>query len=147
MSDCCCQGFQEILCDIDEYGDTIQQFLRRWIYPADDAVYFLDTELDGETAYVPTGVAQEQCCCDADTANISPTVSSTTTSGSTTAGIWRVSITNVGGAAGTVAGASIPAGMTVPFEGYYDEQFKSMERLAAISYDATGTTFVIAETP
>jgi len=67
-----------------------------------------------------------------------PGVISTSTSGSTTAGWYSFSIANVGAAAGTVDGASIPAGTTLNFDaGVLNNT------LASISYDATGTTFVI----
>jgi hypothetical protein len=65
-------------------------------------------------------------------------VLSTTGSGSTSAGVYSVSIANVGAAAGIVNGQSIPAGTTLNFDaGVLNNT------LGAITYNATGTTFII----
>lgn len=67
-----------------------------------------------------------------------PGIISTSTSGTTTAGWYSFSIANVGAAAGTVGGESIPAGTTLNFDaGVLNHT------LASIAYDATGTTFII----
>lgn len=67
-----------------------------------------------------------------------PGVISTSTTGSTVAGWYSFSIANVGSAAGTVGGASIPAGTTLNFDaGVLNNT------LATLAYDATGTTFII----
>lgn len=70
-----------------------------------------------------------------NTTNVS--ISTTTTSGSTTAGTLAVTIYNRGAAAGTVDGVSLAAG-----EGWV---FEANGPYEAISYDATGTTFEIVE--
>jgi hypothetical protein len=68
-----------------------------------------------------------------------PVVISTTTSGDVPF-CWSFSIANVGTAAGTVNGQSLPAGATVNFDGgALNNYFES----PAMSYDATGTTFLI----
>lgn len=81
------------------------------------------------------------------TTNVTPTLASSSGSGSTTAGIYRVSVTNTGGVGGTFAGTTITSGTTVTFEGYVDPISGEFKRLASIPYDATGTTFLITETP
>lgn len=139
-----CDGAEDfqVLCDVDTYGDQIAQFIR--ILYTDGT--FDDFEMDGTTPYSPTGTVEE-CCCEAQTENIAPSIASTTTSGSTTAGSWEVTIMNTGGAAGTIDGDSFPAGATFNAKGYYDEVNRQMKRLASISYDATGTTFIIIQIP
>jgi hypothetical protein len=54
-------------------------------------------------------------------------------------GARSVSIANIGSAAGTILGTSVDAGMTVNFTA------QGSDTLAAIAYNATGTTFLIAE--
>lgn len=68
-----------------------------------------------------------------------PGVISTSTTGSTIPGWNSFSIANVGSAAGTVDGASIPAGTTLNFDGGVLNN-----TLATLAYDATGTTFLIS---
>lgn len=68
-----------------------------------------------------------------------PGVISTSTTGSTIPGWYSFSIANVGSAAGTVGGASIPAGTTLNFDGGVLNN-----TLATLAYDATGTTFLIS---
>jgi len=58
--------------------------------------------------------------------------------GSTTAGIYSFSIANVGSAAGLVDGQVLPAGVTVNFDGG-----AMNNTLTAMTFDATGTTFVV----
>lgn len=65
------------------------------------------------------------------------TISTTTTSGATTAGALAVTVYNRGTSAGTLAGASLAAG-----EGWV---FEDNGPYNAIAYDATGTTFEIVE--
>lgn len=68
-----------------------------------------------------------------------PSFSETTTSGTTTAGAFSVSITNIGASAGTVGGVNLAAGISVnliPRPG---------NTVASVAYDATGTTFYIVE--
>jgi hypothetical protein len=67
-----------------------------------------------------------------------PRYSITTTSGVTLANVYSFSIANVGSAAGTVDGQSLPAGVTVNFDaGVLNNT------LGSLSYNATGTTFII----
>ena len=77
--------------------------------------------------------------------NATPSLLSTTGSGSTTAGIRSFSITNVGGASGTVDGQTFPVGAMVSYEGYYDPVTNVFYDVDSIAYDATGTTFLISE--
>jgi len=58
--------------------------------------------------------------------------------GSTTAGIYSFSIANVGSAAGSVDTQTLPAGVTINFDGG-----AMNNTLGAMSFDATGTTFVV----
>lgn len=58
--------------------------------------------------------------------------------GSTTAGIYSFSIANVGSASGLVDGEVLPAGVTVNFDGG-----AMNNTLTAMTFDATGTTFVV----
>lgn len=68
-----------------------------------------------------------------------PSLTSVTNAGTIVFGARSVSIANVGTAAGTVLGTSVSAGVTVNFTA------QSPDTLAAITYNATGTTFLIAE--
>lgn len=68
-----------------------------------------------------------------------PSLTSVTSSGTIALGARSVSIANIGAAAGTVLGTSVGAGVTVNFTA------QSPDTLAAIAYNATGTTFLIAE--
>ncbi len=52
-------------------------------------------------------------------------------------GTYGFSIANVGAAAGTVGGVSVPAGVTINYDAGLNNT------LAGIAYDATGTTFLI----
>lgn len=67
-----------------------------------------------------------------------PNILSTTGSGSTPAGVYSFSIANVGSAAGTVGGQSIPAGVTLNFDGG-----ALNNTLGSIAYNAGGTTTFI----
>jgi hypothetical protein len=67
-----------------------------------------------------------------------PGIATLTGAGLTTPGVYSFSIANIGSASGLVGGESIPAGMTVSFDGG-----ALNNTLGSISYDATGTTFII----
>ena len=67
-----------------------------------------------------------------------PAMTRTTTSGTTTANAIHISITNVGTADGTVTGAVLKSKETVHFT-VTDRDAK----LSAVSFNATGTEFVI----
>lgn len=67
-----------------------------------------------------------------------PRYSTTTTSGTTTSGVYSFSIANVGSANGTIDGKILLPGVTVNFDAG-----ALNNTLTSISYDATGTTFVI----
>jgi hypothetical protein len=79
--------------------------------------------------------------------SVAPTIASTTSSGSTAAGLMEVSVANVGGAIGDIEGVAFPAGASVTYRGYFDEFTAVMTRLEAIDYDATGTEFLISTIP
>ncbi|NIP30412.1 MAG: hypothetical protein GTN59_07580 [Candidatus Dadabacteria bacterium] len=51
------------------------------------------------------------------------------------------SVLNAGSAAGTWNGVSLPAGVSIPWS-----QVANRDTYGAISYDATGTTFIIEYT-
>lgn len=70
--------------------------------------------------------------------NRTPSIASFTGVGSTTAGVYSFSIANVGAADGIIFGVTIPAGMTVNFDGG-----ALNNTLGSISFDATGTRFII----
>lgn len=67
-----------------------------------------------------------------------PGIATLTGSGLTTSGVYSFSIANIGTASGLVGGESIPAGITISFDGG-----SLNNTLSSISYDATGTTFII----
>ena len=67
-----------------------------------------------------------------------PTILSTTTTGTVAAGATSVGFSNEGTVAATVAGGALPAGRTVSFIA------PDGDTLAAIAYTATGTTLVVA---
>jgi hypothetical protein len=66
-----------------------------------------------------------------------PVVVYETTPGSIPDDTYGFSIANVGPAAGTVGGQSLPAGVTINFDPGVNNIIKG------ITYDATGTTFLI----
>lgn len=66
-----------------------------------------------------------------------PRIASNTGSGTVPNGTYSFSIANVGTAAGTVGGVSVPAGVTIN----YDPGLNNV--IDGISFDATGTTFLI----
>lgn len=68
-----------------------------------------------------------------------PSVATTTIGGATTAGAFSVSITNVGGASGVIGGATVAPGISIGFSP------SAGNRMGSVTYDATGTTFLIVE--
>ena len=66
-----------------------------------------------------------------------PNIDSFTTAGVVPSNIYSFSIANVGTAAGTVNGYSLPAGVTIN----YDPGLNNV--IDGIPFDATGTTFLI----
>lgn len=60
--------------------------------------------------------------------------------GATTVGVYAVSIANVGSNAGFVNGAGFPAGVSINFDGGAINN-----TIDTITFDATGTTFLITE--
>jgi PKD repeat protein len=66
---------------------------------------------------------------------------STSTLGSVPAGSLRGSVLNVGSAAGVWNGASLPAGVAIPWD-----SVGNRDTYGAINFDATGTTFIIEYT-
>ena len=67
-----------------------------------------------------------------------PGVLSTTTSGMTPVGAYSISIANVGAGNGVVNGQTIPAGVTLNFDGG-----ALNNTVSPLVYNAAGTTFVI----
>jgi hypothetical protein len=57
-----------------------------------------------------------------------------------------ISISNIGTADGTVNGARLPVGATVSFKAYLDPVTNTYNRVGSISWDASGTEFLIATT-
>lgn len=74
-------------------------------------------------------------------ATVSHTPIITSGSGSVSAGTLRGSVLNLGPAAGTWNGISLPAGVTMPWEAVGNR-----DTYGLMAYDATGTTFVIEYT-
>lgn len=70
---------------------------------------------------------------------LTPGFISTTASGTVTAGARTVTIKNVGGAVGTVLTINLPTGESVNFAA------TGKDTVGAITYNATGTTFLISE--
>lgn len=71
-------------------------------------------------------------------ASRTPNYLTTTTAGSTPAGVYSFSVANIGSAVGDLDGEHLPAGVTVSFDAG-----ALNNTLASMPYDATGTTFVI----
>lgn len=66
-----------------------------------------------------------------------PFIESSTGAGSIPTNTYSISIANVGNAAGTVNGVSVPAGVVINYNAELNNT------LIGPSYDATGTTFLI----
>ena len=66
-----------------------------------------------------------------------PSIISVTGAGTTPANVYSMSIANVGAAAGVINGVSIPAGVTINYDGGFNNTLTQM------SYNATGTRFII----
>lgn len=81
------------------------------------------------------------------TSNITPTETAVSGAGSTTSGIFRLSVFNSGNANGTFNGITLFPGVGREYGGYLDPNTNDFKRLASYVYDATGTTFEISETP
>lgn len=97
------------------------------------------------TVSLPTGAATETTLGAVNT-KLTPTTRthntiSTSTSGSVSSGSLRGSVINVGSAAGTWNGISLPAGVAIPWDAVGPR-----DTYGAIAYDATGTTFIIEYT-
>jgi hypothetical protein len=71
-------------------------------------------------------------------ANRTPGILSSTGAGATPSPVYSLSIANVGGADGVVNGVTIPAGVTISFDGG-----GLNNTLDPMSYNASGTTFII----
>ena len=94
---------------------------------------------------LPTGAATETTLAAVNT-KLTPTTRthntvSATGAGSVPAGSLRGSVMNVGSAAGTWNGISIPAGVAIPWDAV-----GSRDTYGAIAYNATGTTLIIEYT-
>jgi hypothetical protein len=92
-----------------------------------------------------TGLATETTLGSVDTkltaAIRSPKIKSyVNAAGSTTVGAYSFSITNVGAASGTVDGETLPAGVTINYDGG-----ALNNTLMDIAFDATGTTFLVTQ--
>lgn len=97
------------------------------------------------TVSLPTGAATETTLAAVNT-KLTPTTRthntvSATGAGSVPAGSLRGSVLNVGSAAGTWNGISLPAGVAIPWDAVGPR-----DTYGAIAYNATGTTFIIEYT-
>jgi len=95
------------------------------------------------TVSLPTGAATEATLLlvnnNLSSASRTPNIKTYVNAvGSTTAGIYSFSIANVGSASGLVDGEVLPTGVTVNFDGG-----AMNNTLTAMTFDATGTTFVV----
>jgi hypothetical protein len=96
------------------------------------------TGLATETTWLSVDSNAAQLVTNTTSVTRTPGIATLTGAGLTTAGVYSFSIANIGSASGLVGGESIPAGMTVSFDGG-----SLNNTLGSISYDATGTTFII----
>jgi len=80
-------------------------------------------------------ISTTKYCCPPDIRY--PNIDSFTTAGTVPSNVYSFSIANVGTAAGTVNGYPFPAGVTINF----DPNLNNI--LGSMSFDATGTTFLI----
>lgn len=80
-------------------------------------------------------------------ATVTPTNAAVAGAGSTTNNLQQVSVANIGGANGVFDGQTLLPGMVAIFTAYYDPVSNEFKRVGAFTYDATGTTFWISETP
>lgn len=80
---------------------------------------------------------------DYTTENAAISITTSSASSNTTAGLASVSIANIGDADGTVDGETLEPGEVVSFNSYEDPVNRVFNRIPAISFDATGTTFRI----
>lgn len=88
--------------------------------------------------YINPNTYLAQLVTNTTSANRIPGIATLTGSGFTTTGVYSFSIANVGSANGLVGGETISAGTTISFDGG-----SLNNTLESISYDATGTTFII----
>lgn len=137
----------------DQGGGIYIPFIRRIDNNGSGGVTITDTELDGTTPYVVSGTEIPESLflviqsVSSTTSNITPNELNVNGVGSTTAGIYLVSVFNSGGANGTFNGVTIFPGSGREYRGYEDPNTNDFKRLASYNYDATGTTFEISETP
>lgn len=144
----CSSDFSASLVLCDNNGGTKTPFIRH-IKNSLGTVSVTNTTLSGSTSYTVTGTV-EVCTAPTSTpttTNISPVDAVATGAGSTTAGRAEVSVANVGGAAGTWNGISLPAGGSIVYKAYFNPVTNIFHRIGSIAYDATGTTFIISQTP
>jgi hypothetical protein len=95
------------------------------------------------TVSLPTGAATEATLLlvnnNLSSASRTPGIKTyVNTTGSTVSGMYSFSIANVGSASGLVDGEVLPAGVTINFDGG-----AMNNTLTAMTFDATGTTFVV----
>ena len=69
-----------------------------------------------------------------------PNIYEVTGAGATTVGVYSVSIANVGTAGGTVNGVTLPAGVSINFDGGAINN-----TIDVLTLEASGTTFLITE--
>lgn len=126
---------------------VVVPFLRQYVVDQVGAVTYTDTTLDGVTSYTVLGtVGVNPPVAETSSATATPNFINSSVAGSTTAGLQKFSVSNVGDAAGVLIGDPLPVGASVTFEGYYDEATDTYVRLNSAAYDGTGTVLLIAET-
>lgn len=130
--------------NLDQNDDQVQVYGSDLTAPiATDASGHL--QVDVLTAPLPTNAATETTLAAVNT-KLTPTTRthntvSATGAGSVPAGSLRGSVLNVGSAAGTWNGISLPAGVAIPWDAVGPR-----DTYGAIAYNATGTTFIIEYT-
>ena len=96
------------------------------------------TNLTTETTLLSVDSSAAQLVTNTTPVNRTPGILSDTGAGATPTPVYSFSIANVGGADGVVDGVTIPAGVTISFDGG-----GLNNTLDPLSYNASGTTFII----
>lgn len=77
---------------------------------------------------------------------VTPRLRESSVAGSTVDNAYQISIVNIGGAAGTVDGVTFPAGVSVEYSAQYNVATSTYKLLNPLTFDSTGTLYLISET-
>jgi len=135
-----------------EIGDTLQ--VLRWFNAAEvPPVSFTNYYINTRTRLMVTGITTDNTspCASgggggggdytSGTATVAPIIAAG--SGTVTSGANRVTVQNVGPAAGVVAGVALAIGQSVEFNAFSNPAVSIYYSLPAITYDGTGTSLFI----